>query len=211
MERNFSCTDCGLAGCAKKGGRKPPNCVGDNLEESELSLSISRYTSEENAPVLLAAAEVEEEGHGLLTRIEEIILFAKKMGYKKIGVASCISMISEARTFAKILRSHGFEVYGISCKSGSILKDDVGIPNCNSTGFMICNPILQAQLLNKEKTDFNVLAGLCVGHDSIFYKYSEALCTTVITKDRVLVHNPAAALYKATSLYRRMFGEYETE
>ena len=40
-----------------------------------------------------------------------------------------------------------------------------------------------------------MVVGLCVGHDSLFYKYSDAPVTTAITKDRVLSHNPAGALY----------------
>jgi len=211
LERKFSCMDCGLFGCGKPGGKIPPACVGQNIEEDELSLSLEKYTSDENMAVLLAAAQVEDEGAGKWTRVDDIVNFCKKMGYKKIGIASCLSLLVEARTFAKVLRSHGFEVYGISCKAGSVLKDDVGITGCNSTGSVICNPILQAQRLNEEKTEFNVLVGLCVGHDSMFYKYSEALCTTLLTKDRVLVHNTAAALYKANSYYKKMFGEYSTD
>ena len=68
----------------------------------------------------------------------------------------------------------------------------------------MCNPILQAKILNQEQTDLNVVIGLCVGHDSMFYKYSEALCTTLVTKDRVLGHNPAAALYQADSYYAKL-------
>ena len=36
----------------------------------------------------------------------------------------------------------------------------------------MCNPIFQAKMLNEAKTDLNVVVGLCVGHDSLFYKYS---------------------------------------
>lgn len=43
--------------------------------------------------------------------------------------------------------------------------------------------------------------GLCVGHDSLFYKYSDAL-VTLIAKDRVMGHNPAAALYTSNSYYK---------
>ena len=50
----------------------------------------------------------------------------------------------------------------------------------------------------------NVVIGLCVGHDSLFYKYAEALTTTLVTKDRVLGHNPAAALYQAEAYYSRL-------
>jgi uncharacterized metal-binding protein len=59
-------------------------------------------------------------------------------------------------------------------------------------------------LLNEEKTDFNVLLGLCVGHDSLFLKYAEAYSTVLVTKDRVLAHNPAGALYTSGSYYERM-------
>ena len=75
---------------------------------------------------------------------------------------------------------------------------------CEGVGVNMCNPILQAKLLNKAKTDLNVVVGLCVGHDSLFYKYSEALTTTAVTKDRVLGHNPVAALYTADSYYSKL-------
>ena len=39
----------------------------------------------------------------------------------------------------------------------------------------------------------------CVGHDSLFYRYSDAYVTTLVTKDRVTGNNPAAALYTAGS------------
>jgi uncharacterized metal-binding protein len=68
----------------------------------------------------------------------------------------------------------------------------------------ICNPILQARILNAEKTDLNVIVGLCVGHDSLFIKHSRALVTTLITKDRVLAHNPAGALYTSGFYYQRL-------
>ena len=72
------------------------------------------------------------------------------------------------------------------------------------TGDIMCNPILQAKTLNNEKTQLNVVIGLCVGHDSLFYKYSDALTTTLITKDRVLAHNPAGALYQTKTYYKKL-------
>ena len=69
----------------------------------------------------------------------------------------------------------------------------------------MCNPILQARLLNEAHTDLNVVIGLCVGHDSLFYRYSEAYVTTLITKDRVTGNNPAASLYTAQSYYRKKY------
>ena len=70
----------------------------------------------------------------------------------------------------------------------------------------MCTPILQAKLLNEAKTELNIVVGLCVGHDSLFYKYSEAIVTTLVTKDRVTGHNPVAALYTAESYYKGLYG-----
>ena len=59
----------------------------------------------------------------------------------------------------------------------------------------MCNPAGQAALLNRVETELNILCGLCVGHDAIFAKESNAPVTTFIAKDRVLAHNPAGAVY----------------
>ena len=67
----------------------------------------------------------------------------------------------------------------------------------------MCNPIMQAKVLQKENTDFNVIIGLCVGHDSLFTMYSKVPTCTLIVKDRVLAHNPVAALYTSNILYSR--------
>ena len=68
----------------------------------------------------------------------------------------------------------------------------------------MCNPILQAKLLAKEKVDLNVVVGLCCGHDTLFYKYAKGPVTTLIVKDRVLGHNPVQALYQSRAYYRRL-------
>jgi len=67
----------------------------------------------------------------------------------------------------------------------------------------MCNPISQAEVLNAADTDFNILLGLCVGHDSLFLKYSKALVTVFAVKDRVLGHNPLGAIYNYDSYYER--------
>ena len=71
----------------------------------------------------------------------------------------------------------------------------------------MCNPIMLAKTLAANGCDFNIVIGLCVGHDSLFYKYSEAPVTTFITKDRVMGHNPAAAVYQANTYYKRLVSE----
>jgi uncharacterized metal-binding protein len=59
----------------------------------------------------------------------------------------------------------------------------------------MCNPIGQAEILNREGTDLNLICGLCIGHDIQFTKHSRSPVSTFIVKDRVLAHNPAGSLY----------------
>lgn len=183
----------------------PPFCLTTGMDPQLQNDALSCYEDEKNKKVMIAAAEVEAEHYCQYTRVEEVIAFAEKIGAKKLGIATCVGLLRESRMLAKILRSHGFEVFGIGCKAGATPKTAVGIPQkCEQIGINMCNPILQAKMLNNEKTDLNLVMGLCVGHDSLFYKYSNALVTTVVTKDRVLGHNPVAALYTAESYYKKL-------
>lgn len=201
----LSCIDCRIGNCDMMDKQFPGFCLTTHMDTEVLDKAMSLYEEEENKQVTLAAANVEAEFYCKLTRIEEVAEFAKRMNYKKLGIATCVGLLREAGDVAKILRNKGFEVYGVACKAGTQKKTSVGIDSkCEAVGCNMCNPILQAQLLNKEQTDFNIIVGLCVGHDSLFNKYSEALTTTLIAKDRVLGHNPAAALYLSDSYYSKI-------
>ena len=146
--------------------------------------------------------------HPVKPRVQEICEFAKKMSYKKIGVAFCVGLYSEARAFSNILKAQGFNVVSVVCKVGCTPKEVIGIKDDEKIRIgefeTMCSPIVQAILLNEEKTDFNILVGLCVGHDSLFFKYSKAFTTVLVVKDRVLAHNPAGALYTTGSYYARL-------
>ena len=142
-------------------------------------------------------------------RVQEICELAKKMGYKKLGVAFCSGLASEARVLTDILKAQGFEVVSVICKTGCTDKTEIGVKESekyhSGAHEPMCSPIAQAILLNEEKTDFNIMVGLCVGHDSLFLKYSEAFTTVLVVKDRLLIHNPVAALYATDSYFARYF------
>ncbi|MGI6007899.1 MAG: DUF1847 domain-containing protein [Ruminococcus sp.] len=204
-KKKMSCIDCAVKNCDKMDKTYPDFCVTLHMDQDTLQEAMACYDEEENRRTMIAAAEVEFEHYCRYTRIEEIMAFAKKIGAKKLGIATCVGLLKESRILAGILRRQGFEVYGIGCKAGVQKKTSVGIPEkCNGVGENMCNPILQAKILNREKTDLNIMMGLCVGHDSLFYKYSDALVTTAVVKDRVLGHNPAAALYTVDSYYGKL-------
>ena len=192
-ETEFSCVDCHVQKCEERPDRNgsregfPQFCVTPEIRGEQKEELLKIYSEAKNAQIMKAAAEVEFEGYGQLTRVQEIMEFARKIGARKIGIATCVGLIRESQIFAEILRKHDFEVYGMACKVGQIIKTEVGIPAECEVG-----------------TELNVVVGLCVGHDSLFYKYAEAPTTTLITKDRVLGHNPVAALYTAKTYYSKL-------
>lgn len=203
------CVSCEVASCYRREVPLPGSCVTRDLGARELRSVVRRYVDDPaDRALALAAAEIEGRFYGRLTRVEEIVEFARSIGARRIGIATCIGLLKEARLFSRILERKGLQSFGVICKVGSVDKTEVGVPEElkveKGRHEAICNPIAQARLLNREHTDLNVVIGLCVGHDALFFKHSTAPATTLITKDRVLGHNPAAALYASHFYYRRL-------
>ncbi len=209
MENVKTCVDCGVLNCSSRDKEYPEFCLTTGLTKETVDKVKELYRDEENLKVSHVSATIEEDFYCQYTRVEEVVEFARRMGFTKIGIATCVGLVNESRTLAKILRKKGFEVYSVVCKVGSFPKTEVGIPEdyLKKTGIVMCNPIMQAELLNQAGTELNVVMGLCVGHDSLFYKYSEALVTTLVAKDRVLAHNPVGALYQATEYYKKLLAD----
>ncbi|ADY55720.1 protein of unknown function DUF1847 [Syntrophobotulus glycolicus DSM 8271] len=207
--KSLSCSECGVVNCYRMEKKFPEFCLTTNTDHKLIQETKELYQKDEFVSKLAhAAAEIEGTYFGKITRVEEIVLFAKRIGAKKIGIATCVGLMNEAKIFARILQAKGLESYCVICKVSATDKTEIGIDknlkikkDCHES---LCNPVLQAKLLNQENTDLNVIVGLCVGHDSIFMKYSEAPVTTLITKDRVLAHNPAGALYTTGFYYTRL-------
>jgi len=137
-----------------------------------------------------------------LPRLKDTIEFARGMGYKKIGIASCAGLQKETKITAEKLTQYGFEVSSVCCQTGGDKRIDVDAPEDFALpskkdyhlDYVTCNPVAQALLLNNVKTDLNLIIGLCIGHDITFTHLSEAPVTTLIAKDRLIRHNPAATL-----------------
>lgn len=124
----LSCIDCAVINCNKEDKTYPDFCLTTHMNEEILNEAMKCYEEDENRRSMIAAAEVEHDFYCQYTRVEEIMEYAKKMGMKKLGIATCVGLIRESRTLADILRRHGFEVYGIACKAGIQKKTSVGIP-----------------------------------------------------------------------------------
>ena len=214
------CAKCGNKDrvCRSPDGHGPPFCPTLNRKEI-----VEKANEEYTKPDILKfshEASVQEGEcyinrgvtpyvlHPTKPRVQETCEFAQKMGYKKLGVAFCGGLHEEALSLTRILEAQGFEVASVMCKAGGTPKEYIGIKDEEKIRVggieSMCSPITQAMILNEEETDFNILLGLCVGHDSLFLKYSKAYCTVLVAKDRVLGHNPCAALYTSNSYYGRM-------
>ncbi len=180
-----------------------------STEKAVLSRAEETYLSQvELRELALAAARTEAAGYCKEPRVEEIMNFARRIGARRLGIASCIGLIREARILQEILEANGFEVDSVCCKVGSIDKEKIGLRDEEKIRpgqyESLCNPVGQAVLLNKASTELNIVVGLCVGHDSLFFKHSEAPVTVLVAKDRVTGHNPVAALYTSHSYYERL-------
>ena len=185
--------DC--AGCKEKACYEGKDCTKIAEEVSE-----AYKDDAEVLKSLSVSARIESRYYMKKNRIEELILYAKGMGYKKLGVAFCIGLEKEAEIICDILSQH-FDVSSVCCKVCGIDKSDFELEQVQTfRKEAMCNPIGQAKIFNKEKTDLNIILGLCMGHDILFTKYSEAPVTTLAVKDRVLAHNPLGAIYSGYHL-----------
>lgn len=205
--------------CKAEEGKYPQACPTMNMPEL-IEKSIQEY-NETNGNCHFARQAAIQESSGYIngelgyervraakSRIEEIIEFAQRMEYHTLGLAFCLGLRKEAKTVGEIFSSKGFEVVSAICKVGRTPKQTIGVALADQVDTSgpetMCNPILQAMILNQQQAELNILLGLCVGHDSLFFKYAEAPTTVLAVKDRLLGHNPLASVYTIDSYYRAL-------
>ena len=232
MSRNektdLACAKCsavwskkGVTNCWSEPQSAPPAPAGcpSKRDPELLEESFRNYTGDgEDAKLARVAARVEglcyqpvpgsDAVNARWTRVEDTIALTKMMGWKKVGIATCIGLLDESERLADILRGQDLEPLSVCCKAGSIDKLELNLEESDKvrpgTFEPACNPVAQARLLNEAGSDINLIVGLCVGHDMLFSKYSQAPVSTLVTKDRVTGHNPVAVLYGQNFYYKRL-------
>ncbi len=215
------CADCKIEKkiCRQPDGKGPADCPTVNLKDV-IENSLTEYGKDavksfaKNASIQEGECYVnrgKENPHvryAIKPRIQETIEFAHKMGYKRLGLAFCGGLKKEAKILSEILSAQGFEVASVVCKVGRTPKEFLDLTEeqkCNPGSFEpMCSPITQAKVLNAMNTEFNIIFGLCVGHDSLVMRYADALCTVLVAKDRVTGHNPLAAIQLYQSYYKKL-------
>lgn len=184
-----------------------PDLIGSALQELQGDGEDGRMARVAATVEGLGYERSDGKAHARWTRVEDTVAFARLMGYRKIGIATCIGLLDETSRLVEILEAQGFETVSVCCKAGSTDKTAMGIADGNKIRpgqfEAACNPIAQARICNEARTQFNLVMGLCVGHDALFNKHSDAPVSTLVAKDRVTGHNPAAVLY-GRHYYRRL-------
>ena len=182
--------------CKAKKCIKGQNCAG--LTETDIENSYST----EDRRLLSAAANVESRHYMQLSRIEESAMLAKEMGCSVIGLAFCIGLANEASHIDQYFQKY-FTVHSVCCKICGTDKDQLGLAKrqADQTEVM-CNPAIQAKVLNDAGTELNFSVGLCIAHEMIFNRYSNAPVASLVAKDQLLAHNPLGAVYSAN--WRKM-------
>jgi uncharacterized metal-binding protein len=208
MKKVFTCESCSTKGC-RSDDKYPDFCITKKIGEEKTREVLKDYEYENIKNIMKTSATVEGQNYLKMTRVEETVDFIKRMDYKLVGIATCISMLKETKAFCRVLDSHNIEYRVASCKVGAIDKKEVGIREQDrlrkeEPHESMCNPIMQAKYLEEEGTELNVVIGLCIGHDSLFYMHSKSPVTTLIVKDRVTCHNPAAPLYNLDGIYSKI-------
>ncbi|WP_031515235.1 DUF1847 domain-containing protein [Desulfofalx alkaliphila] len=193
----MKCADC------KQKPKNRCNHDGYDCTGGKLDCSAVYHLDENKGPHRISGYLQHEYGNDL-TRLEETIKYCQKMGYKKIGIAFCVGLAEESVVIAHIFESYNFKVASVCCKLCGLDKKDYDVPNVNPEKLEIhCNPVGQAEILNRSKVDFNIEVGLCVGHDVLFKKYAKAPVTVLAVKDRLMAHNPLGVIY--SSYWRKKF------
>ena len=86
-----SCIDCAVTRCDNRTSNRPypAFCVSKHVSDAERKASLQQYlTDEEDRKLAQVAAGIESDGYRKWPRVQETILFAKRMGYHKIGIAT---------------------------------------------------------------------------------------------------------------------------
>lgn len=214
-----ACASCpvpaDLRACMTEGGAGPVGCP--SLDRDLVEWARERYGDPDLREFARQASIQEGEGYSgrgedvpspvpCKPRVLEVAEFAGRMGYERLGLVFCVGLAQEAEKVAAFLGDRGFEVVSVVCKAGMVPKEELGVPDSMKIRpghpEAMCNPLLQAEALNRAGTQFNVVIGLCVGHDSIFLGHSKAPCTVLVVKDRPAGHNPLAAINTLHSYYR---------
>ena len=122
-----TCPSCVRACRDGEAAERGPGFCPSKIDPDTQALARARYDDPEIGRLARESALVESEGYGKLTRVQEVVDFARRMGWKKIGIATCIGLLDLSNVLTGILESHGLTVISVACKNGNIPKEEMGL------------------------------------------------------------------------------------
>ena len=137
--------------CETKSCRRGKDCFGEADGHQAL------YEHERVGRVHKAASAIEARHYCKEPRLGEVILFARELGCRTVGLAFCVGLSDEAKVIEQI-RSEHFDVVSVCCKVSGIEKETLDLEQIKSDGSeVMCNPAGQADLLNRAGTELNIV------------------------------------------------------
>ena len=145
MHEKVECAKCPGPVCNSPGWDKGPENCPIKIKPEVIKKATEKCFSPEFQEFAKMASLQEGSGYMRLphapkgpapvkSRVEEIMEFSRKMGYKRLGVAFCGGVAFEAGMLVPILEKRGFEVVSVSCKCGSVQKEDLDIKGSGPLG-----------------------------------------------------------------------------
>ena len=95
VKEKLGCADCRAKSCQLGDGNYPSFCPGLSMPEKIVGEAMKEYADPVVNRIAIAAAETESENYCQMTRVEETVEFARKIGAKRmrghyIILVSCI-------------------------------------------------------------------------------------------------------------------------
>lgn len=180
------CAVCGVKNCARL-SNDPAKYPKDCPTALGLSEEYKSYYAKDPTDWIMAQKSALVSPDHSEPRLLKTIHFAKECGFTKIGFAFCMTLREQAQVVSRILTESGLDVYSIVCKVGCGDRSFLGVSNSDKA---MCHPIGQAEILNQAGTQLNIMMGLCVGHDALFIRHSNAPVTVLAAKDHVYDNAP---------------------
>jgi uncharacterized metal-binding protein len=181
MEANMQCPLCKHNKC-----RQLQSCGAELFNRDSIK---NQYQQPSIQATVQAAATLVDNGRGgTLSRMQELVEFIVLQKITKVGLAYCYSMEKEAKLVLDILKHSQIQCQAVCCTTGALAQDDV---NTNSQIHGVsCNPLGQAEQIEKAGSELAILMGLCMGHDILLQQKLTIPVTTLVVKDRTTNHNP---------------------
>lgn len=188
-DKRIECT------CAECGALNKRKCIIAEKHPELIRRAVDIYKNDDFVKWAVGAhSQLLGRGGSRWPRIRHIAGFCKAGGITKAGIGVCMGFLEEAKHVKGYLSEQGIDAVVVCCGIGGLKLEDMGISRDVGYDYTSCNPVSQINILNGAETGINIMMGLCVGHDMIFNRLSEAPVTALFVKEHISGHSPYSTI-----------------